>query len=220
MSTVKNLVIAIDGPCGSGKTTMAKRIADDLHITNINTGNIFRGIALYKLMNPEMETNEILSSIDLEVNDVGEIILNKEDVTSKLSSTKVAAMASSISAIGEVRDFVLQIERKLAEDTSVVLEGRDIGTVVFPDADCKIYLTANPLIRAYRRYKDLINGGEVVKPETVLEGIIKRDMHDSTRAIAPLRKADDAELIDSSDMTIDEVEDMILLILQGKCEEV
>ena len=210
--------IAIDGPAGAGKSTIARSAARKLGFLYVDTGAMFRAIALYLLRNEVniQDTGSLLKSLE-EINirivySDGEqqIILNDENVTAYLRDEKVGNMASLSSAHPEVRAKLLQLQRNLANENDVIMDGRDIGTVVLPNADVKIYLTASVEERAKRRYLELIEKGQEADLERIKEDIRTRDYQDMNRSTAPLRQAEDAVVIDSSTMTIDEVMEKII----------
>ena len=210
--------IAIDGPAGAGKSTIARSAARNLGFLYVDTGAMFRAIALYLLRNEVdiQNTESLLKALDeISIRIVysdGEqqIILNDENVTAYLRDEKVGNMASLSSAHPKVREKLLQLQRDLAKENDVIMDGRDIGTVVLPNADVKIYLTASVEERAKRRYLELINKGQDADLEKIKEDIRTRDYQDMNRSTAPLRQADDAVVIDSSSMTITEVMDKII----------
>ena len=210
--------IAIDGPAGAGKSTIARSAARNLGFLYVDTGAMFRAIALYLLRNEVniQDTDSLLKSLE-EINirivySDGEqqIILNDENVTTYLRDEKVGNMASLSSAHPEVRAKLLQLQRNLANENDVIMDGRDIGTVVLPNADVKIYLTASVEERAKRRYLELIEKGQEADLERIKEDIRTRDYQDMNRSTAPLRQAEDAVVIDSSTMTINEVMEKII----------
>lgn len=210
--------IAIDGPAGAGKSTIARSAARKLGFLYVDTGAMFRAIALYLLRNEVniQDTGSLLKSLE-EINirivysdGKQQIILNDENVTAYLRDEKVGNMASLSSAHPEVRAKLLQLQRNLANENDVIMDGRDIGTVVLPNADVKIYLTASVEERAKRRYLELIEKGQEADLERIKEDIRTRDYQDMNRSTAPLRQAEDAVVIDSSTMTIDEVMEKII----------
>ena len=209
------VIIAIDGQASTGKSTQAKKIADHLGFNYRDSGAYYRAITLY-LLNNNIKHNlkisqEILNQIIIK-QDYNEgqlrIFLNDDDVTNKIRGHKVSLSVSNYAKKSEIRKFVFDQLRKSAESNSLVVDGRDIGTVVFPDADFKFFLIAEPRIRAERRHKQIDD--DSVKVDIIEEEIKVRDKTDSTREIAPLRKADDAFKIDVSDLSIDEVFNKIL----------
>ena len=209
------VIIAIDGQASTGKSTQAKKIADNLGLNYRDSGAFYRAITLY-LLNSNVKhdlkiSQEILNQIRIK-QDYNEghfrIFLNDDDVTNKIRGHKVSLNVSNYAKKPEIRKFVFDQLRKSAESNSIVVDGRDIGTVVFPDANFKFFLIAKPRIRAERRHKQIDD--DSVKVDIIEEEIKIRDKTDSTREIAPLRKADDAFKIDVSDLTIDEVFNKIL----------
>ena len=211
--------IAIDGPAGAGKSTIAKKVAGKLeNYIYVDTGAMYRGIAYYLLSNHididnEEELTKACGRISIVIqyeNKEQQVYLNGENVTPYLRTEETGNMASKSSAKASVRAALLDIQRNLAKEYNVVMDGRDIGTNVLPNAEVKIYLTASSKERANRRYKELLEKGENPDFDQSEADIIERDNRDMNRAIAPLKQAEDAILIDSSDMTIDEVVDKIL----------
>lgn len=228
--------IAIDGPAGAGKSTIAKLVAKATDSIYVDTGAMYRAMALYFLkrnISPDdhKSIEESLDDIDISVsyqNGVQHVFLNGEDVTDSLRKEEVGNMASKVSADAKVRAKLVSLQQKLAKKTSVVMDGRDIGTVVLPDADVKIYLTASAHTRALRRYKELAEkeekkGSDPLKPveealdiDRIEQDIKERDERDMNRKNSPLKKADDAVVVDSSEMTIDDVVVRILDIVGEK----
>lgn len=210
--------IAIDGPAGAGKSTIAKLIAKERDCIYVDTGAMYRAMALYFLRQgfdpkDEEKITAACEGIDVAIryeNGVQQVILNGENVTAFLRTEEVGKMASASSVYPAVRLKLVELQRKLADDNNVVMDGRDIGTYVLPNANVKIYLTASAEERANRRYKELVEKGETPDYETIKKDIIDRDYRDMNREFAPLRAADDATLIDCSYMTIDEVVKAIL----------
>lgn len=209
--------VAIDGPAGAGKSTIAKLLAKEKGYIYVDTGAMYRGLAVHFLKNgilPE-ETEKIVEACkDAEVtigyeNEVQQIYLNGENITSRLREEAVGNMASVSSAVPEVRATLLDLQRNLAKERDVVMDGRDIGTHVLPDANVKIYLTASVECRAKRRFDELTEKGVKCDYNEIAKDIQERDTRDMNREIAPLRQAEDAVLIDSSEMTIEEVVEMI-----------
>lgn len=209
--------IAIDGPAGAGKSTIAKLVAKQKGYIYVDTGAMYRGLAVHFLnkgVRPE-ETERIAEAckdVDVTIaytDGAQQVYLNGENVTSLLRTEQVGIMASQISAIPAVREKLLQLQRNLARDNDVIMDGRDIGTNILPSADVKIYLTASVGTRAKRRYNELKAKGEICDYDKIEQEIRIRDKRDTTREIAPLKMADDAVLVDSSDLTIDEVVSLI-----------
>lgn len=205
--------VAIDGPAGAGKSTIAKLVAKEKGYIYVDTGAMYRGLAIHflnKEVNPDDREAVAEACRDAEVSigyedGVQQIYLNGENVTSMLRTEEVGNMASRTSAIPQVREKLLELQRSLAREKDVIMDGRDIGTNILPDADVKIYLTASVETRAMRRYTELKEKGESCNLEEIARDISERDERDMTREIAPLKKAEDAILVDSSDMTIPEV---------------
>lgn len=217
--------IAIDGPAGAGKSTIAKRIAKELSFVYVDTGAMYRAIALYFLRkgtDPAL-VDEIAAEcpnihVTIEYKD-GEqqVLLNGENVNGLIRDEAVGNMASKTSSIPAVRAALLDLQRDMTKTADILMDGRDIGTHVLPNADLKIYLTASSKVRAKRRYDELTAKGEVCDLDQIEQDIIIRDEQDMNRAIAPLKKAEDAVLVDSSDMTIDEVVETIKRAFYEKC---
>ncbi len=212
--------IAIDGPAGAGKSTIARLVAKEKGFIYVDTGAMYRGLAVHFLkkgIQPE-DTEKIKEACrDAQVS-IGyeegqqQVYLNGENITSQLRREEVGNMASKSSAIPEVREKLLFLQRDLARRQNVVMDGRDIGTCVLPDADVKVYLTASSRTRAKRRYDELTARGVPCDLEQIEQDIIERDSRDMNREISPLRQAEDAVLVDSSDMTIRQVADAILAL--------
>ena len=210
--------IAIDGPAGAGKSTIARLAAKELGFIYVDTGAMYRAIALYLLdSHTDIENEEALTAAleSVHINIVYEagvqhVFLDLQDVSTEIRSEKVGNMASKSSALAPVRAKLLDLQRDLAAKNDVIMDGRDIGTMVLPNAELKIYLTASVDVRAKRRYEELKLHGEEPDLETIKAGIEQRDYQDMNRELSPLKQADDAVLIDSSDMTIAEVVDEII----------
>ncbi len=218
MSTSYN--IAIDGPAGAGKSTIAKKAAAKLGFIYVDTGAMYRAMALYFLRHgiakeDEAAIGDALRDIDISIryeDGAQQVILNGENVSGLIRTEEVGNMASASSAYGAVREKLLELQRSLARSSNVIMDGRDIGTCVLPQADTKIYLTASSRVRAMRRYKELQEKGQMCNLEEIEQDIIERDYRDMHREIAPLKQAEDAVLVDTSDMDIDEVVDAIISV--------
>lgn len=218
--------IAIDGPAGAGKSTIAKRVAKELSFIYVDTGAMYRAVALYLLkknVNGEdsAQIAEICTGagVSIEYRDGEQIVmLNGENVNAYLRTEEVGNMASRSSANPKVREHLLLLQRSLAAENDVVMDGRDIGTTILPDAEVKIFLTASAQTRAKRRYLELTEKGISCDLEEIRQDIIERDERDMNREVSPLRQAQDAVLVDSSAMTIDEVVEEILRIYREKVE--
>lgn len=216
--------IAIDGPAGAGKSTIAKKVAKELDYIYVDTGAMYRAIAYYLVTNQidienENALEEACRSITIEIRyeqDAQQVYLNGDNVTPYLRTEETGNMASKSSAKAPVRAALLDLQRNMAKQFNVVMDGRDIGTNVLTDAEVKIYLTASSKERANRRYKELIEKGEVADFDKIEADIIERDERDMNRAIAPLKQAEDAVLVDSSEMGIEEVVNTILSIAKEK----
>lgn len=204
--------VAIDGPSGAGKSSMAKRLAAELGFTYVDTGAMYRAIGLYALRrgadpHDEAAVAALLPGIRLDIRIIDgtqHIYLNGEDVSTDIRTEAAGMAASAVGTLPPVRAFLLETQRALARSRDVLMDGRDIGTVVLPDATLKIFLTATPEARALRRQKELQEKGQPAGYATVLEDIKARDWQDSHRPIAPLRQAEDAVLVDTSEMDIEQ----------------
>lgn len=209
--------IAIDGPAGAGKSTIARRAAAALSFIYVDTGAMYRAMALYFLrkgsdLKDEKAVGDACGEISVDIryeNGEQQVLLNGENVTGLIRTEEVGNAASAISAYPAVRAALLELQRTLAKNSNVIMDGRDIGTLVLPDADCKIYLTASTRVRAVRRYKELEEKGTVCSLEEIEREIIERDNRDMNRKIAPLVQAKDAYYLDSSSLTIDQVVEKI-----------
>ncbi|MBQ1459038.1 (d)CMP kinase [Butyrivibrio fibrisolvens] len=210
--------IAIDGPAGAGKSTIAKLVSGKLGFIYVDTGAMYRAMALYLSrmnVNPDNadEVGEKAQSAEITIKYVdGEqvVMLGDENVNGLIRSPEVSAMASRTSQVARLREKLVELQQKLAETENVVMDGRDIGTVVLPNADLKIYLTASVQVRAMRRYKEMIAKGQEAVLEEIEKDIEDRDYRDMHREASPLKQADDAVLVDTSDMSIEEVADKII----------
>lgn len=216
--------IAIDGPAGAGKSTIAKIVAKKLEYIYVDTGAMYRAMALY-LINKGIDKNDIAAienaceEADISISyENGEqvVLLMGENVNGLIRTEEVGNMASVSSANAKVREKLVSLQQKLASEKKVVMDGRDIGTVVLPDSECKIYLTASSSVRAKRRYDELTAKGEICDINVIEQDIIDRDNRDMTRENSPLKQADDAILVDSSYMSIEEVSDKIIEIAKSR----
>ena len=216
--------VAIDGPAGAGKSSVSRMAALKLGYIYVDTGALYRAIGL-KFLNSgydeslECDVNSVLKNtrIDIKfIDGVQRVILDGEDVSDKIRTPKASMMASAVSAKPAVRDFLLEMQRKLARENNVLMDGRDIGTVVLPDAKIKIFLTASAEERAKRRYKELVEKGAKDTYEEVLADLEKRDYQDSHREIAPLKPAEDSIIVDTSDYNFDEAKNIIVNIIKER----
>ena len=217
--------VAIDGPAGAGKSTIARRVAKELGFLYVDTGAIYRTVGYHMSLmgiGPKDKDgiarciDDVNISIEYQADGVQHMILNGQDVTELIRTPEISMMASGVSAQPCVRAYLLDMQRQLARTHNVVMDGRDIGTVVLPDAQVKVYLTASAEIRAERRYKELLAKGEKVRYEDVYLDVVKRDEQDMNRKIAPLKCADDAEVLDASYLTIDQVVAEMKAIIRKK----
>jgi cytidylate kinase len=216
--------IAIDGPAGAGKSTIARRVAEEKNYIYVDTGAMYRAMALYLYrLGIDPDDSAAISShcagaeITIEYRDgVQVVLLAGENVNDYLRTPEVSDMASRTSVNGDVRVKLVQLQQELARRQNVVMDGRDIGTVVLPDAQVKIFLTASVEVRAMRRYLELMKNDESADIDKIKAQIKERDERDMNRAISPLKQADDAVLVDTSDLTIDEVVERILSIIDEK----
>jgi len=216
-----SFIVAIDGPAGSGKGTITKQVGERLGLINIDTGAMFRCVTLNMLqegieVEEENKIKDMLKQIEIDLKENGEVFLNGKEVTKRIRENDINRFISPVSMIPMVREKLLDLQRKMVQGKNIIMEGRDIGTVVFPNADVKIYLDASPEERAKRRVQQNQEKGITTSYEEVLKSIKDRDQKDSTRKIAPLRKAEDAIYIDSTNMKIEEVTDEIVRIVKEK----
>ena len=225
MMSKKIYSVAVDGPSGAGKSTLSKAVAGELGILYVDTGASYRTIGYYvfeKGIDPKdaPAVNAILPELDIQMrygdDGLQRMYLNGQDVTTQIRLPQISMYASAVSAIPEVREFLLEMQRELARRSSVIMDGRDIGTVVLPDADVKIFLTAEAEVRAQRRAKELAERGTPTPFEEVLRDIQQRDYNDSHRAAAPLRQAEDAVLVDTSELTFAESQQKLTEIIKGR----
>ncbi|MBR5313948.1 MAG: (d)CMP kinase [Clostridia bacterium] len=218
--------IALDGPSGSGKSVMARAVSKQLNILYVDTGALYRAIGLYMFRNgidvaDSERVVENLAKINLELSQSEEgqvVLLNGENVNRDIRLPEISMYASKVSAIPKVREFLLDIQRNTAKKNNVIMDGRDIGTVIFPDAEVKIFLFASDEIRAERRYKELVEKGIETTYEEVLSDMLKRDENDRNRAVAPAVPADDAIMLDSSYLDIDQTIAEIIRIIKEKID--
>lgn len=218
--------VAIDGPAGAGKSSIAKSAAKALGWIYIDTGAMYRAAGLKALRdgidikaNPEVAFRAVENiDIRLEFSENGQLIfLGDENVSDKIRTPEASVAASDISAIPEVRVMLVDLQRKLAEGKDVIMDGRDIGTHVFPDAEVKIFLTASPEVRAERRHKELLEKGTDISFDEVLQSVIERDRNDTTRVASPLRAADDAVVLDTSELNFEESVAAVLNLISKGC---
>lgn len=220
-----SVAVALDGPAGAGKSSVAKKAAKELDFIYVDTGALYRTIGLAATREniepvPSDEVLDLLKRIRVELNfnDKGEqiVLLNGEDVSGEIRTPKASMTASRISAIPEVRAFLLDLQRSMAKTNNVIMDGRDIGTVVLPDAQVKIFLTASPEARAGRRYKELIEKGMDVKYEDILNEVIERDNFDMNREIAPLKPADDSVTVDTTELDFEQSVAAVISVIKEK----
>jgi len=217
------MIIAIDGPAGSGKSTIARLIAKDKGLIYLDTGAMYRLVTLKALnkgilgnndLNYLEEIKKLLDNLNIDIKENG-FYLDNVDVSEEIRKPIVSENVSDVAAIREVREKMVDLQRKFSESKNVILDGRDIGTVVFPNADLKIFLVADARERAKRRYRELIQKGENVEIEEIYENILKRDKIDSTRKESPLKKAKDAVEVDTTSKSIEEVKNEILRMINS-----
>ena len=225
---MKRFAIAVDGPAGSGKSTVAKAVARKLGIVYVDTGAMYRTVALHCIQEGISLADEaaVVASLDglhmrIQPDTDGQkIFLNEEDVTAKIRTAEIGRGASDVGAYQKVRERMVEIQQKMAKELSVIMDGRDIGTVVLPEAEVKIYLDAGVEERARRRVGELEAKGETADFEEIKKLIIQRDYNDMNREHSPLKKADDAVVLDSTSMTVEEVQQAILDIVQERVKNV
>lgn len=217
--------VAIDGPAGAGKSTIAKAAAKELGFIYVDTGALYRAIAYNAVktgaVDDEQKIINMLDSTKVElkyVNGVQAVYLNGEDVSAFIRTPEISMGASKVSAIPQVRAFLLNLQREIASTNNVIMDGRDIATVVLPNADVKIFLFASPECRAERRYKELIEKGESVSFDDVLKDVNQRDYQDSHREIAPLKPSDDSIMSDTSELTLQESINLIVNTIKEKIQ--
>lgn len=218
----KRVVVAIDGPAGAGKSTIARALARRLGYVYIDTGAMYRAVALWAIrlgiaLNDAHKLEQLAREARIEfAAGSSRVLLNGEDVTTAIREPGMAEAASKVSMIGGVRRAMVAAQRAMAEATSVIMEGRDIGTVVFPDADVKIFLDADPEARAERRVDDMRRRGLDVEPDGVAQEIAERDRRDRTRAESPLIQAPDAVYVDTTGLSVEQVEEAVLKIIRTR----
>lgn len=220
----KNIAVAIDGPSAAGKSTIAKLVAKKENFIYIDTGAMYRCVAYYCLsqkidLNDEKEVENCLKDIHIQLTHDNKVLLNDQDVSLDIRTDEVSLGASIVSRYMAIRKFLVDSQRKMASSGNVILDGRDIGTVVLPNADLKIYQVASVETRALRRYKENLERGLEANLEVIKEEIEQRDYQDMNRTISPLKKADDAIEIDTSDLTLDEVVEIVLNLIHKVKEE-
>ena len=215
--------VAIDGPSGAGKSTLARRVARELHFLYVDTGAMYRSIGWYVLQRGAALDNAelvaaLLPDLNVEVrygeDGLQHMVVNGQDVTDEIRSPEVSAAASQVAAIPAVRAYLLDMQRNLARTHNVIMDGRDIGTVVLPEADCKVFLTASDEARAARRCRELAQRGTPVAYEEVLSDMRRRDEKDRTRAAAPLRQAEDAVVLDTSELDFEDSAQALLRLIR------
>lgn len=217
--------VALDGPAGAGKSSIAKRAAKELGFIYVDTGALYRTIGLATsragvepVDSPEVDALLEKITVELTFNDKGEqvVLLNGEDVSGEIRTPEASMTASKISAIPNVRAYLLDLQRDMAKTNDIIMDGRDIGTVVLPDAQVKIFLTASPEARAGRRYKELIEKGMSVKYEDILSDVIERDYNDTHRKTAPLKAAEDSVTVDTTELDFEQSVNAIISVIKEK----
>lgn len=221
---MKKISIAIDGPSAAGKSTIAKIVAKKLDYVYIDTGAMYRCVGYYCLENnvdlhDENAVTQALDNIKIEMNSANQVFLNQEDVSAKIRHDRISMAASVVSTYQEVRNFLVLQQRQMASQGGVILDGHDIGTVVLPDAQLKIYQVASSKTRAKRRYLENLQRGLEADLDTIQKEIEQRDYQDMHRKISPLKKADDAIEIDTSDLSLEEVVDKVMELVIQKQKE-
>lgn len=223
-----SVAVALDGPAGAGKSSVAKKAAKELDFIYVDTGALYRTIGLAAMREniepvASDEVFDLLKRIKVELtfNEKGEqiVLLNGEDVSGQIRTPEASMTASKISAIPEVRAFLLDLQRSMAKTNNVIMDGRDIGTVVLPDAQVKIFLTAAPEARAGRRYKELIEKGMDVNYEDILKDVIERDNFDMNREIAPLKPAEDSVTVDTTELDFEQSVEAVISVIKEKTDK-
>jgi len=220
---MKNLIVAIDGPAGSGKSTIAKLLAKKYDLTYIDTGAMYRMITLYLLENnidfdDLKEIEKVLNTVNLDMQG-DKFYLNNVDVTTKIREKRINENVSKVASIKIVRSNLVDLQRKISNNKDVILDGRDVGTVIFPNAQVKIFLIASPEERARRRYNEFLEKKVEITYDEVLKSLKERDYIDSHREVSPLRKADDAIELDNSNLTIDEQKQWLMSLFNEKTKD-
>ncbi len=218
-----SIAIALDGPAGAGKSSIARRAAKALGYIYVDTGALYRTVGLAAMRNnvepkPSAELEHLLASIHVELtfNETGEqiVLLDGEDVSGEIRTSEASKMASNISAVPAVRAYLLDLQRDMAKTNNVIMDGRDIGTVVLPDAKVKIFLTASPEARAQRRYKEMVEKGMDVQYESVLKDVMERDYNDMHREIAPLKPAEGSITVDTTELDFEQSIDAVINVIK------
>lgn len=218
-----SIAIALDGPAGAGKSSIARRAAKALGYIYVDTGALYRTVGLAAMRNnvepkPSAELEHLLASIHVELtfNETGEqiVLLDGEDVSGEIRTSEASKMASNISAVPAVRAYLLDLQRDMAKTNNVIMDGRDIGTVVLPDAKVKIFLTASPEARAQRRYKEMVEKGTDVQYESVLKDVMERDYNDMHREIAPLKPAEGSITVDTTELDFEQSIDAVINVIK------
>ena len=225
---MKRFAIAVDGPAGSGKSTVAKMVARKLGIIYVDTGAMYRTVAVWAIENGidfDTQRDKLISNLkDIKIdivydNEMQRMFLNGRDVSERIRENDASMGASAVATIAEVREFLVDMQRKMAKKGGVIVDGRDIGTVVLPNAELKIYLTASVVQRAQRRYKEYIEKGIECDFEAIKDDVIKRDYNDMNRDVSPLRQAENAVLVDTTDMSFDDSVECIKGLIKKTEEE-
>lgn len=223
----KTIAVAIDGPAGAGKSTIARRLAKNLNYIYVDTGALYRTVAL-SIMQNNVDSDDVsavtrhIGDIKVDITYRGDeqrVLLDGTDVSDLIRTPEVSMVASKTSAIPEVRAFLLGLQRKLAEEHNVVMDGRDIATVVLPEAKVKIFLTASSEVRAKRRYDELIQKGEKVEFSDVLADLIKRDEQDMNRPVAPLKPSEQSVIVDTSDLDLEQAVEAMKAVVNSVISE-